>query len=275
MVLSLNTNISSINSARLLNITNNALARTTERLSSGLRINSSADDPAGIFMAESLTSAIRGAQAANLNIQMSMSAAQVADADLSNIYDVIQRMRELAVQANNSMNSAEEFVHLNAEFQALRSSLTQIASGSTFNGTALLDGTLTTISLQVGATAAATQTFTFSDMGYTADDLSLGAAVVITSKANAVTAIGNLDTALTDVADGRSRLGAVITSLEALQNANEVSVVSNSEARARVRDADVALEVSNLVANQIKQQAGAAALSAANFSTQFVLQLLQ
>ncbi len=274
MVLSLNTNVASINSARLLNVTNNALARTTERLSSGMRINSSADDPSGIFAAESLTSAIRGAQAASLNIQNALSAVQVADADLSSLYDVLQRMRELAVQANNSLNSTEQFTALNNEFVSLRNALTQIANGSEFNGTDLLDGTLTTLTLQVGATAAATQAFTFATQGYTATDLGVNAST-ISSQANAATALGNLDTALTDVSEGRATLGAVATSLEALKNSNDVSVVANSEARARVRDADIATEVSNLVANQIKQQAGAAALSAANFSTQFVLQLLQ
>ncbi|TAK20096.1 MAG: flagellin FliC [Chloroflexota bacterium] len=274
MVTSINTNISSLNSARLLNITNQNLARTTERLSSGLRINRSADDPSGLFAAESLTSEIRGNAAAALNIQSASSAIQVADSALSNIYDVVQRMRELAVQANNSLNSAEQFTALNNEFVSLRSAVTSMANGAKYAGTSLLTGALTTLTLQIGSAAAATQAFTFATQGFTATDLGINASV-ISSQANAATAITALDTAITSLSTGRSTLGASDQALASLKQAAEVSVVSSSEARSRIRDADIATEVGNLVKAQIQQQAGAAALSAANFSTQFILQLMQ
>lgn len=273
MVTSINTNISALNSSRLLNVTNKALAKTTERLSSGLRINRSADDPSGLFAAQSLTSQIRGDAAAAQNIQSASSALEIADSAMSNIYDSLQRMRELAVQANNSLNSTSQFTALNNEFVALQSAITQIANGAKFAGTSLLSAALT-LTLQIGSANTATQAFTLSTQAFTAAGLSVSANTITTTTL-ANTAITALDTAIDNVSTGRATLGASQQGLDAIKSALDVSVIANSEARSRIRDADIATEVSNLVKAQIQQQAGASALSAANFSSQFILQLLQ
>jgi flagellin len=272
-MVSINTNVSALNSTRLLNVTNSSLNRTTERLSSGLRINRSADDPSGLFAAESFTSEIRGSQAAVGNIQQAASVVQLADAGLSNIFDALQRMKELSVAASNGVLTTDQRNALNAEYVAVRNSIDSVINGTTFGGQVLLDGSLgANVTLQVGSQQSALATLDLS-ADYTAGTL-VGTADIL-STANASTAQGEIDAAITTVASGRANLGATISGLEYQQSALEVGIVANTEARSRIRDADIASEVSNLVRQQIAQQAGASALSAANFSTQFVLQLLQ
>ncbi|HEV8633249.1 MAG TPA: flagellin [Chloroflexota bacterium] len=271
-MVSINTNVSSLNSTRLLNITNSSLNRTTERLSSGLRINRAADDPSGLFAAESFTSEIRGSQAAVGNIQQATSVVQLADAGLSNIFDALQRMKELAVSASSGAITADQRNALNAEYVAIRSSIDTVVNGTTFGGQSLLDGGYGSVTLQVGAQTTALGTLDLT-ADYTAGNLV--ATANINSVANANTAQGEIDAAITTVASGRANLGATISGLDYQKAALEVGVVANTEARSRIQDADIASEVSSLVRQQITQQAGASALSAANFSTQFVLQLLQ
>ena len=137
-MVSLNTNISSLNAQRLVNINGANLAKTTERLSSGLRINSASDDPSGLGISQVLTSQIRGDTMATNNIQQASSMLQVADAALSSVGDILQRMRELAVQANNTALSTSQSNALQSEFSSLTTAITNITSGVTFNSIALL-----------------------------------------------------------------------------------------------------------------------------------------
>ncbi|HEY3082915.1 MAG TPA: flagellin [Chloroflexota bacterium] len=271
-MISINSNVPALNSTRLLNITNDSLNRTTERLSSGLRINRAADDPSGLFAAESFTSQIRGSQAAVGNIQQATSVVQLADSGLSNVFDALQRMKELSVSAANGTITADQRNALSAEYVAVRDSIDQIVNGTTFDNTSLLDGSYGSVTLQVGAQNTAQATLDLST-DYTAGTLVTTAD--LTTVANADAAQGEIDAAITAVAAGRANLGATISSLDYQKSALEVGIVANTEARSRIQDADIASEVSNLVRQQIAQQAGASALSAANFSTQFVLSLLK
>jgi flagellin len=269
-MISLNTNISAMNSTRLLNVTNDKLEKTTERLSSGMRINRAADDASGLFIAESLTTQIRGASAAIGNIQQASSLAQIADQGLATITDALQRMRELAVAQSSGLLDADQRTAIEAEYVALRDATQDVLDNTTWGATEVLTGTFAAATLQVGPNTAALATLDVADFS-----TAVVAQATLADQAEAATAIGQIDTALTLVNAGRSTVGAQMASLEYTKNALEVGIVANSDARSRIRDADVAAEVSNLVRTQIQQQAGASALSAANFSAQFVLSLLQ
>ena len=269
----INTNVDALVAQRNLGMNSMAYSKSVERLSSGQRINRAADDSAGLAISEKLRGQTKGLNQAVRNAQDGISLIQTAEGALNETHSILQRMRELAVQANNSLNSASQFTALNNEFIALQSAITQIANGAKFAGTSLLTAALT-LTLQIGSANTATQAFTLSTQAFTAAGLAVSANT-ITTTALANTAIIALDTAIDNVSSGRATLGASQQGLDAIKSALDVSVIANSEARSRIRDADIATEVSNLVKAQIQQQAGASALSAANFSSQFILQLLQ
>ena len=269
-MISLNTNASAMNSARLLNLTNKSLEKTTERLSSGMRINRAADDPSGLFASESLTTQIRGSNAAIGNIQQASSLAQIADQGLASITDALQRMRELTIMQSNGLLDADQRTAINAEYVAVRDAVQDVIDNTTWGGTQVLAGTFNGATLQVGP--AATSLATLDIDSFTG---AVVAQATITTAALAATARGQIDTQLDAVNLGRASIGAQMSALDYIKNALEVGVVANSEAQSRIRDADIASEVSNLVRQQIMQQAGASALSAANFSAQFVVSLLQ
>ena len=275
-MVTLNTNIAALNALRLVNINNANLAKSQQRLSSGLRINSAADDPSGLGIAQALTSQIRGdTVAANTNIQQGQSMLQVVDAGLSQIGDILQRQRELAVQANNSSLSATEAGALQSEFASLNTAIDNIANGATFNGKVLLDSSAGTITLQIGAQQ--TQT---SSIALTNDFRSTGAVLNtngenISTTAGAQNAQTVLDTAIQNLNTNRATFGAKSQELDYLKGALDSSIIANTDARSRITDADVASEVSGLVREQLLQQAGTSALSSANFAPQFVLSLLK
>jgi flagellin len=278
-MVTLNTNVQSLNAQRLVNINNANLGRTAQRLSSGLRINSASDDPSGLAIAESLTSQIRGDKvASDQNIQQAQSMIQVADSGLSQIGDILQRMRELSVQANNTGLTAAESNALDAEYQSLQTAIDNIATGASFNGFHLLDntgnGAVQTVTVQTGWDQTSTMALAFNN-DYQAAGVQVNlAGTDLTSAANAQAAQTAIDTAITNVATGRSDLGAQSSSLSALKGALDASVVATTDARSHITDADVANEVSNLVRQQLLQQAGASALSSANFNAQFIVKLL-
>ena len=274
-MVTLNTNVQSLNAQRLVNINNANLARTAQRLSSGLRINSASDDPSGLAIAESLTSQIRGDKvASDQNIQQAQSMIQVADSGLSQIGDILQRMRELSVQANNTGLTTAEANALDAEYQSLQTAIDNIATGASFNGFHLLDntgnGAVQTVTIQTGWDQTSTMALAFNN-DYQAAGVQVNlAATDLTTAANAQAAQTAVDTAISNVATGRSNLGAQ----SALKGALDASVVATTDARSHITDADVANEVSNLVRQQLLQQAGASALSSANFNAQFIVKLL-
>jgi flagellin len=277
-VVTLNTNIQAANALRLVNINNNNLAKTQQRLSSGVRINSASDDPSGLGIAAALTSQIRGDMvASNQNIQQAQSMLQVADAGLGQVADILQRMRELAVQANNTGLSTDQSAALDAEFQALMTAIDDIALGATFNGKVLLDGSLTgaaAIAIQIGAQQTQTTTITQLSNDYQSGGARLNVAGQdLTTAANAQGAQTQVDAAITNLNADRASLGAKAQELDFLKGALDSTIVANMDARSRITDTDVAAEVSNLVRQQLLQQAGASALSSANFAPQFVLSL--
>jgi flagellin len=274
-VVTLNTNIAALDALRLVNINNNNLAKTQQRLSSGLRINSAADDPSGLGIAQALTSQINGdTVASNNNIQQAHSMLQVVDAGLAQIGDILQRQRELAVQANNSALSTSEANALQSEFSSLNTAIDNIANGSTFNGKVLLDGSAGNITIQIGAQQSQTTTLALNVDFRSTGTLNTSGENISTT-AGAQNAQNVLDTAIQTLNTDRAQFGAKSQELDYLKGALDSAIIANTDARSRITDADVASEVSNLVRQQLLQQAGTSALSSANFAPQFVLSLLK
>ena len=260
------TNVASLNAQRNLTKSGNSLATSLQRLSSGLRINSAKDDAAGLPISNQLTSQIRGMTVAARNSNDGISLAQVAEGAMDEVTNIFQRMRELSVQAANGTNSTNERTALDAEYQALASEVTRIASTTRFGNTNLLNGSLDT-TLQVGDKAGETIAISISVVSTVGGDL-------LTSGA-ASTAMTALTSAIQKVDGQRGKLGAIQNRLESTI-ANTNSIIENaSAARSRIRDADFAVETANLTRSQILQQAGTSVLSQANSIPQGVLSLLQ
>lgn len=284
MAMVINTNVQSLNSQRMLNMTNSSLATSMERLSSGLRINSAKDDAAGLAISDKMTSQIRGMTVAVRNANDGISMAQTAEAGMGNITDTLQRMRDLAVQsANFGAVSLDDRKKLQTEFSQLGSEVKRIVQNTEFNGKKILNGSLTKVNFQVGANVA-----TDNQISINVSDLlkTSGVSLVIAMAASAggigsVTSarvrsvISAIDGAIAKVDKFRSTLGAVqnrfTTTIANLQS----SIENQSAARSRILDADFATETSNLSRTQILQQAGTAMLAQANQSSQTVLSLLR
>ena len=242
-----------------------------QRLSSGLRINSAKDDAAGLAISERLTAQIRGLGQAMRNANDGISMLQTAEGAMDEIGNMLQRMRELAVQSANDTLSSSDRTSLNTEYTELKNEITRVANATEFNNTSLLNST-SSITLQVGHENNANNQITV-----TLSDLSTLSGTVgdVSSKANAQSAMGTLDTAIDTVTTARGKLGAVQNRLESTVR-NLANVMENqSAARSRVRDADFAAETANLTRTQILQQAGTAMLAQANALPQNALSLLR
>lgn len=258
------TNIASLNAQRNLSTSQLSLNTSLQRLSSGLRINSSKDDAAGLAIATRMDAQARGQTVAIRNANDAISFAQVADGALGKAVDALQRMRELAVQSANGTNSGGDRTNLDAEFQQLASEITRLGTDTKFNGQAVFGSAYT---FQVGA-----------DSGQTIAVASVAAATIsgnVTSVANANTALSAIDTALDTVNASRATLGAVQNRFESVVSSLQVSVENQSAARSRIMDADFAVETANLTRGQILQQAGTAMLAQANSLPNTVLTLLR
>ncbi|WP_209307495.1 flagellin [Geodermatophilus sp. DF01_2] len=271
MGLRVNNNIAAFNAYRNLNVTDGAMAKSLEKLSSGLRINRAADDAAGLAISEGLRSQIGGLKVAVRNAQDGISVVQTAEGALTETHSILQRMRDLAVQAaNDGALSDEDKAKADAEFQALKSELDDIASKTTFNGTELLDGSYSSKNFQVGSNAGETLEVTIGNMSASA----LGASGNISSASSASAAITAIGDAIGDVSTERAKLGAVQNRLEHKINNLNATVENLTASESRIRDTDMALEMVAFTRSQILSQAGTAMLAQANQSSQGVLQLL-
>ena len=273
MSLRINTNIAAINTHRNMGITDLALSKSLEKLSSGLRINRASDDAAGLSISENLRTQIRGLAQAEKNAQDGISLINTAEGAMNEIHSILQRMRELAVQSSNGTLTTTDRQSTDLEFQALKAEINNIAANTSFNGQNLLN-TLTTFTFQVGANNGQTLAFATSTVNTTG--LSIANATVNTStQATAQTTITSLDVAIAAVSKVRSGFGAVSNRLEHTINNVAISRENLSAAESRIRDVDMAAEMSNLTRQQILQQAGTAMLAQANSLPQSVLSLFR
>jgi flagellin len=278
MAMSVNTNIVSLNAQRNLGASQGTLATTMQRLSSGLRVNSSKDDAAGLAIAERMNAQVRGMNVAIRNANDGISLAQTAEGALAKVGDALQRMRELSVQARNATNSDDDKVSLGKEFTQLSEEITRVLGGTTFNGTSIL-ATADTLTFQVGANTTANDSIDITTEDLTADatiTAVTGATIDDTSDATALaTIIDDIDTAIDTVNTQRATFGATQNRFDAVIANLSTSVENQSAARGRIMDADFATETSNLSRAQILQQAGTAMVAQANQLPQQVLTLLK
>ena len=270
-------NLTAMNSNRMLGITTDIQAKSTEKLSSGYRINRAADDAAGLAISEKMRRQIRGLTQASENAQDGISCVQTAEGALAEVHDMLQRMNELAVKAANGTMTSADRGYINSEVQALVSEIDRVASTTTFNEQNLLDGTFSNKGLQVGAEA--NQIIDLSITALTAEGLELigGAANISVggpTPENAQNAISMIKVALAKVSQQRSDLGAIQNRLEhTIKNLDNV-VENTTAAESQIRDTDMATEMVRFSNNNILAQAGQSMLAQANQSNQGVLSLL-
>lgn len=285
MALNINTNVYSLNAQRNLTTTQNQLATPLQRLSSGLRINSSADDAAGLAISERINSTIRGQNVAIRNANDAISLVQVADGTAAKIGDNLQRMRELAVQSANGTYNSGDRANIAVEFKALQAEITRIAQNTKFNNLALTDSSAAaTFSFQVGAYTSADNQISINTSNLTASTglsvdataINVGGSVAASlGAAQALAAIAAIDTAINTITTTRADYGAAINRSQAVISNLQIAVENQSAARGRIVDADFAAETANLTRLQILQQAGTAILAQANAIPQQALTLLR
>jgi len=272
----INTNMMSLNSQRVLNKSQNSMQTSIERLSSGLRINSAKDDAAGLAISERFSAQIRGLEQANRNANDGISMLQTAEGAMDEIGNMLQRMRELAVQSNNATVGSDDKASLDKEYQQLKLEITRVTEATEFNGVKML-GNNTSLSFQVGFKAGSEYKIAVStiDVAAAGGVLSaLAATSKIDTAADASTAMGTLDLAIDAITQKRADFGSKMNRLESTIRNNANIIENQSAARSRIRDSDFAKETANLTRTQILQQAGTAMLAQANQLPQNVLQLL-
>ena len=271
MGLRINNNIAAFNSYRNLSVTDGQMSKSLEKLSSGYRINRAADDAAGLAISEGLRAQIGGLKVAVRNAQDGISVVQTAEGALTETHSILQRMRDLAVQASNdgAQSSASKSA-ADAEFAELTKELDDIAGKTTFNGTKLLDGSYSG-TFQVGAMAGETLSVAVST-AMTAAGLSLSSLSLSTAASAAITAV---DAAISTGSTTRASLGASQNRLEHKINNLNVAVENLTASESRIRDTDMAQEMVSFTRSQILSQAGTAMLAQANQAPQSVLKLLQ
>ena len=264
----INTNSAALRAQNGSRVANMALQQAMERLSTGKRINSAKDDAAGLAIANSMTSQIRGMNQAIRNANDGISFAQTADGALNEVTNMLQRIRELAVQSASGTYSDDDRANLQAEVTELGAQIDTIISDTTFNGVTVFGSSDVTIDIQTGYGSADQTTLTVTGLDVSAAsgaDISAGDASVL----------DDVDDALAAVATTRASLGAGQSRLESVVNNLSNNVANLSDARSRIEDADFSAETTNLARAQILSQASTAMLAQANQSQQDVLSLLR
>jgi len=283
MALTVNTNVTSLAVQKNLNTAADALSTSMSRLSSGLKINSAKDDAAGLQIATRMSSQIRGQNVAVKNANDGISLAQTAEGALQESTNILQRMRELAVQARNGTNGTADQTATNAEFAQMSDELTRIAASTQLNGKNLLDGSAGTVQLQVGSnTGTANHIDLVLSSKFDAVSMSVDKATLALTGATVTGAQANIDNAITAIDAAIAQIGATRANLGASQN-RLTSTISNLQnitenvtaAQGRVQDTDFAAETANLTKQQTLQQASTAVLAQANQLPSAVLKLLQ
>jgi flagellin len=275
----INTNVTAIVARRNLAQTGVAFGKSVEKIGSGLRINRAADDAAGLAISEKLRSQVKGYNMAVRNVQDGVSLVQTAEGALNEVHGMLQRMRELAVQAANGTMAQEDRDAVGQEAKALADEIDRIATTTKFNGISLLDST-NTVDILAGVDGTETISVAFVDVQISAID----SAAAITNFADdtagnvtgafATAAIAQLDAAIAEVSAGRSGFGATQNRFEHATVALGIAAENLAASESRIRDLDVAAEMVTMTKNQILQQAGVAVLAQANQASASVLGLL-
>ena len=268
-------NMAAANTNRQLGITGGQVAKSTEKLSSGYRINRAADDAAGLTISEKMRGQIRGLNRASTNAQDGISLIQTAEGALSETQSILQRMRELTVQASNDVNVTADRTAIQKELKALTCEITRIGNQTEFNTKKLLNGDLDEVKLQVGANNDQSIRFSIRDMKDTTVLAVNDVQNKVANYADATAQISILDLAIKEVSTERSKLGALQNRLEHTITNADNTAENLQAAESRIRDVDMAKEMVQYSKGNILQQAAQSMLAQANQSTQGVLSLLQ
>jgi flagellin len=273
MGLRVNTNVLSLNAQRNLSGVTERLSGNFQRLSSGLRIATAADDAAGLGISERMRSQIRSLSQAGRNAQDGVSLVQTAEGSLNEVNTNLTRMRELAIQASNGTLNTGDRAAVDNEFQQLIQEIDRTATQADFNGILLLDGTTAGIDIQVGTESGEMITITLGDMTETGLGLD-GGTFDLTNVSNAQAALATIDSAIDSVSSFRGTLGAFQNRLQSSVRSISTTGENLSAAESRIRDVDIAHETADLTRNSIMQQAAVSVLAQANVQPQLALSLL-
>ena len=266
-------NLTAMNSNRMLGVTVAQQKKSTEKLSSGYKINRAADDAAGLAISEKMRRQIRGLTQASANAQDGISCVQTAEGALNEVHDMLQRLNELAVKAANGTNQSEDRQYIQLEVSALLSEINRVSETTTFNERALLDGSFSSVNLQVGAEGTSANGIKLTISSINTAGLGI-ASLSVASEASAKNAISSIKGAIKQLNLQRAQLGAVQNRLEhTINNLNNV-VENTTAAESQIRDTDMATEMVKFSNNNILAQAGQSMLAQANQSNQGVLSLL-
>ena len=265
-------NLSAMNTNRQMGVVSSSLQKSTEKLSSGYKINRAGDDAAGLSISEKMRSQIRGLNKASSNAQDGISLIQVAEGALNETHSILQRMNELATQAANDTNTSVDRTAIRNEMDQLTSEINRIQSTTQFNTMNLLDGSFSSRNLQVGALSG--QTIKISVTKMSASNIGVSG-LSVSSNVKAGEAMSKIQLAIQSVSSQRSKLGAIQNRLEHTINNLNTTSENTQSAESRIRDTDMAQEMVNYSKNNILAQAGQSMLAQANQSNQGVLSLLQ
>jgi flagellin len=283
MSLSILTNISAMNTQQNLLNSSNAVSQSMARLSSGLRINSAADDAAGYAISQGLTSQVNGLNQASSNTNDAISMVQTASSSLNDVQNMLQRVYELGVQYNNGSNSSTDKSDIQSEVNQLTQEIDRQQSSSNFNGLNLLNGsagTSGTVTFQVGANGGDTLTATFSNvegagglggLGFSWTNASSGGTVIDLSSSNA---LASLTSAINNISSMAATLGAVQNRLQYTSDSISSTEQNLSASNSQIKDVNMAQEMTNMTQEQILEQAGTSMLAQANSQPQLILKLL-
>lgn len=267
-------NLTAMNSNRMLGLTTSTQAKSTEKLSSGYKINRAADDAAGLAISEKMRRQIRGLTQASANAQDGISCVQTAEGALNEVHDMLQRMNELAVKAANGTEQSEDQSYIQKEVDNLIAEIDRVSATTTFNERMLLDGSFTSIALQVGAETASANQIKLTIATLSATGLSVNA-VKVTDQSSALSTVDSVKAAIKTLNEQRANLGAVQNRLEHTINNLDNVVENTTSAESAIRDTDMATEMVKYSNNNILAQAGQAMLAQSNQANQGVLSLLQ
>jgi flagellin len=274
MSIDIQSNYAALAAQKNLNSNQSLLAGSFEKLSSGFRVNSAADDAAGLAISESMKSDIRSYTVAARNAGDAQSMAQTAEGALGDIHDVLGRMRELATQSANGDLDSTDRSYIETEFSSLQAEVSRTQASTKFNGQSLINVTGANVTFQVGLDNTASDQITLTFGG-----VALGAitttAVTLSTAAGALAALSTIDTAIQDVSTSRAKFGTAMNRMDVATNDINTMSLNLTAANSRIVDVDVASETANLSKNQVLVQAGAAVLAQANQIPQLALKLLQ
>lgn len=275
-MINIKTNIQSMDAQQKLSATQMAVNKSFQRLSSGYRINTAADDAAGLAISENMKSQIRSYTVAERNASDAISMTQTAEASLGDMHDILGRLRELAMQAANGDMTQTDRGYIDTEFQSLKAEMGRIEGSSRFNGRLLVSATAANITFQIGLdnTASDQIVLTFGGMSLTAI-LAASSSVAGADSTAALASLTRIDDAIQNISTNRAKYGATLNRLDITISSIQTMRLNISAANSRIRDVDVATETANLSRNQVLAQAGVSVLAQANQLPQLALKLLQ